>query len=263
MLRTKRAVPVRDFGGRIWIGLGLGEGFLAAHLAAVSPDSTRGTRETTHRVRVSTRAAGKKVVRMIHKASSVRSFDSAGMKKASSKIFGSEDLKNCDQNQERTEDSIKPSFVTSSLLGNHSTCQGGNWATFRKDLLRSKITAKGILNEQEARRNPLFAPISFRRGGPGHVGSAFAGGARVAYDPCDFLLEAGEDARIGGKLRRLMLTEEVLRLGISEFLEQQYQLCAGGYILIELALRRRIGVVKDPRRILTRQYRNAYHYQTD
>ncbi|KAJ6528065.1 Golgi phosphoprotein 3 [Mycena capillaripes] len=47
--------------------------------------------------------------------------------------------------------------------------------------------------------------------------------------------------------------EEVLLLGIKDeegylVLERQYQLCAAGCILIELALRRRIGVVRDPGR---------------
>jgi hypothetical protein len=40
-----------------------------------------------------------------------------------------------------------------------------------------------------------------------NAGSAFAGGARVAYDPRDLLSEAGEDARVGGKLPRLTLME--------------------------------------------------------
>ncbi|KAJ7260512.1 hypothetical protein B0H12DRAFT_1231784 [Mycena haematopus] len=49
-----------------------------------------------------------------------------------------------------------------------------------------------------------------------HAGSAFAGGSRVAYDPRDLLLEAGEDARVGGKLPKLTLMEEVLLLGIKD-----------------------------------------------
>ncbi|KAJ7620700.1 Golgi phosphoprotein 3-domain-containing protein [Mycena polygramma] len=87
-----------------------------------------------------------------------------------------------------------------------------------------------------------------------HAGSAFAGGSRVAYDPRDLLLEAGEDARVGGKLPRLTLMEEVLLLGIKDkqgylsFWNDNISYALRGCILIELALRRRIGVVRDPGR---------------
>ncbi|KAJ7186084.1 Golgi phosphoprotein 3-domain-containing protein [Mycena filopes] len=88
----------------------------------------------------------------------------------------------------------------------------------------------------------------------GHAGSAFAGGARIAYDPRDLLLEAGEDARVGGKLPRLTLMEEVLLLGIKDkqgylsFWNDNISYALRGCILIELALRRRIGIVRDPGR---------------
>ncbi|KAJ6450032.1 Golgi phosphoprotein 3-domain-containing protein [Mycena vitilis] len=87
-----------------------------------------------------------------------------------------------------------------------------------------------------------------------HAGSAFAGGSRVAYDPRDLLLEAGEDARVGGKLPRLTLMEEVLLLGIKDkqgylsFWNDNISYALRGCVLIELALRRRIGVVRDPGR---------------
>ncbi|KAJ7445596.1 Golgi phosphoprotein 3-domain-containing protein [Mycena latifolia] len=90
--------------------------------------------------------------------------------------------------------------------------------------------------------------------GPAHAGSAFAGGARVAYDPRDLLLEAGEDARVGGKLPRLTLMEEVLLLGIKDkqgylsFWNDNISYALRGCILMELALRRRIGIVRDPNR---------------
>ncbi|KAJ7339155.1 Golgi phosphoprotein 3-domain-containing protein [Mycena albidolilacea] len=98
----------------------------------------------------------------------------------------------------------------------------------------------------------LAAPLSpSENGGPGHAGSAFTGGARVAYDPHD-LLEASEDARAEGKLPRLTLVEEVLLLGIKD--KQGYLslndniYVLRGCILIELAMRRRIEVVWYPRR---------------
>ncbi|KAJ7260509.1 Golgi phosphoprotein 3-domain-containing protein, partial [Mycena haematopus] len=87
-----------------------------------------------------------------------------------------------------------------------------------------------------------------------HAGSAFAGGSRVAYDPRDLLLEAGEDARVGGKLPALTLMEEVLLLGIKDkqgylsFWNDNISYALRGCILMELALRRRIGVVRDPAR---------------
>ncbi|KAJ7060409.1 Golgi phosphoprotein 3-domain-containing protein [Mycena amicta] len=48
------------------------------------------------------------------------------------------------------------------------------------------------------------------------AGSAVAGGSRVAFDPRDLAMEAGEDARVGGKLPWLTLMEEVLLLGIKD-----------------------------------------------
>ncbi|KAJ7301055.1 Golgi phosphoprotein 3-domain-containing protein [Mycena albidolilacea] len=81
--------------------------------------------------------------------------------------------------------------------------------------------------------------------------------ARVAFDPRDLLLEAGEDARLGGKLPRLTLMEEVLLLGIKDkqgylsFWNDNISYALRGCILIELALRRRIGIVRDPRRVKT------------
>ncbi|KAJ7828404.1 hypothetical protein B0H13DRAFT_2680140 [Mycena leptocephala] len=75
----------------------------------------------------------------------------------------------------------------------------------------------------------------------GHAGSAFAGGARVAYDPRDLLLEAGEDARcwVGIKDKQ----------GYLSFWNDNISYALQGCILIELALRRRNGVVRDPGRV--------------
>ncbi|KAJ7788486.1 GPP34-domain-containing protein [Mycena olivaceomarginata] len=101
---------------------------------------------------------------------------------------------------------------------------------------------------------PAPASPSENGGAHAHAGSAFAGGSSIAYDPRDLLLEAGEDARVGGKLPRLTLMEEVLLLGIKDkqgylsFWNDNISYALRGCILIELALRRRIGVVKDPGR---------------
>jgi Golgi phosphoprotein 3 len=71
-------------------------------------------------------------------------------------------------------------------------------------------------------------------------------------------LEAGEDARVGGKLPRLTLMEEVLLLGIKDkqgylsFWNDNISYALRGCILIELALRRRIGIVRDPGRVSAR-----------
>ncbi|KAF5380126.1 hypothetical protein D9615_006289 [Tricholomella constricta] len=87
-----------------------------------------------------------------------------------------------------------------------------------------------------------------------HAGSAFAGGSRIAYDPRDMDMDAGEEARIGGKPPRLTIMEEVLLLGIKDkqgylsFWNDNISYALRGCILIELALRRRIALVKDPHR---------------
>lgn len=87
-----------------------------------------------------------------------------------------------------------------------------------------------------------------------HAGSAFAGGSKIAYDPRDLDQDAGEEARIGGKMPRLTIMEEVLLLGIKDkqgylsFWNDNISYALRGCILIELALRRRIALVKDPNR---------------
>ncbi|KAJ7614425.1 Golgi phosphoprotein 3-domain-containing protein [Roridomyces roridus] len=86
-----------------------------------------------------------------------------------------------------------------------------------------------------------------------HAGSAFAGGARVAYDPRD--LPSSDDTEgTGGSVPKLTLMEEVLLLGIKDkqgylsFWNDNISYALRGCILIELALRRRIGIVRDPGR---------------
>lgn len=50
----------------------------------------------------------------------------------------------------------------------------------------------------------------------GHAGSAFEGGNRVAFDPRDLEDVGAEEKRVGGKVPRLTIMEEVLLLGIKD-----------------------------------------------
>lgn len=94
--------------------------------------------------------------------------------------------------------------------------------------------------------NTTNAPIS-------HAGSAFQGGSKIAYDPRDLERE-DEDERQGGKAPRLTIMEEVLLLGLKDkqgylsFWNDNISYALRGCILVELALRRRIALVKDPSR---------------
>ncbi|EIW74488.1 GPP34-domain-containing protein [Coniophora puteana RWD-64-598 SS2] len=86
-----------------------------------------------------------------------------------------------------------------------------------------------------------------------HAGSAFEGGSKIAYDPRD-LDRDREEARAGGKMPRLTIMEEVLLLGLKDkqgylsFWNDNISYALRGCILIELALRRRIALVKHANR---------------
>ncbi|KAH9023038.1 Golgi phosphoprotein 3-domain-containing protein [Lactarius deliciosus] len=86
-----------------------------------------------------------------------------------------------------------------------------------------------------------------------HAGSAFAGGSKIAFDPRDVERDE-EESKAGGKVPRLTLMEEVLLLGLKDrqgylsFWNDNISYALRGCILIELALRRRIAVHKDPNR---------------
>ncbi|KAG2139223.1 Golgi phosphoprotein 3-domain-containing protein [Suillus clintonianus] len=83
-----------------------------------------------------------------------------------------------------------------------------------------------------------------------HAGSAFEGGSKIACDPRD-LDQVEEDSRYGGRMPRLTIMEEVLLLGLKDkhgylsFWNDSISYALRGCILIELALRRRIALVKD------------------
>ncbi|KAF9510975.1 hypothetical protein BS47DRAFT_1377325 [Hydnum rufescens UP504] len=87
-------------------------------------------------------------------------------------------------------------------------------------------------------------------GGSVHAGTALEGGSKIAYDPRD-LIETEQD---GGKMPTLTLLEEVLLLGLKDkqgylsFWNDNISYALRGCILLELALRRRIAMVKDPAR---------------
>ncbi|KAI5987935.1 Golgi phosphoprotein 3-domain-containing protein [Pisolithus marmoratus] len=76
-----------------------------------------------------------------------------------------------------------------------------------------------------------------------HAGSAFEGGNKIA-----------EESRTGGKLPRLTIMEEILLLGLKDkhgylsFGNDSISYALRGCILMELALRRRIALVKDVNR---------------
>ncbi|KAJ4500538.1 Golgi phosphoprotein 3-domain-containing protein [Lentinula lateritia] len=90
-----------------------------------------------------------------------------------------------------------------------------------------------------------------------HAGSAFAGGSKIAWDVRDLPPDSSSAAaspealRIGGTLPKLTLMEEILLLGLKDkqgylsFWNDNISYALRGCILIELALRRRIAVVKD------------------
>ncbi|CCM00454.1 uncharacterized protein FIBRA_02487 [Fibroporia radiculosa] len=86
-----------------------------------------------------------------------------------------------------------------------------------------------------------------------HAGSAFEGGSKIAFDPRDLERE-DEDERQGGRAPRLTIMEEVLLLGLKDkqgylsFWNDNISYALRGCILIELALRRRIALVRDPNR---------------
>ncbi|KAJ3761721.1 Golgi phosphoprotein 3-domain-containing protein [Lentinula raphanica] len=89
-----------------------------------------------------------------------------------------------------------------------------------------------------------------------HAGSAFEGGSKIAYDPRDLPPSSTTDNGVGGgglgKVPRLTIMEEILLLGLKDkqgylsFWNDNISYALRGCILIELALRRRIAVVKDP-----------------
>ncbi|KAI9462752.1 Golgi phosphoprotein 3-domain-containing protein [Russula earlei] len=115
-------------------------------------------------------------------------------------------------------------------------------------------------NSGLSRRRVNTGPASSSEPSPSlfasHAGSAFAGGNKIAFDPRD-LERDEEESKTGGKIPHLTLMEEVLLLGLKDhqatqgylsFWNDNISYALRGCILIELALRRRIAVHKDPNR---------------
>ncbi|OSD02528.1 GPP34-domain-containing protein [Trametes coccinea BRFM310] len=106
----------------------------------------------------------------------------------------------------------------------------------------SASNAAGSISRSDSLQSPTL-----------HAGSAFQGGSKIAVDPRDLERE-GEDSRLGGKPPRLTIMEEVLLLGLKDkqgylsFWNDNISYALRGCILIELALRRRIALVRDPNR---------------
>jgi len=82
------------------------------------------------------------------------------------------------------------------------------------------------------------------------TGNTLEGGHKIAYDPRDIL----DTEQEGGKLPLLTLLEEVLLLGLKDkqghlsFWNDNISYALRGCMILELALRRRIAMVKDPNR---------------
>ncbi|KAF5344325.1 hypothetical protein D9756_010720 [Leucocoprinus leucothites] len=113
--------------------------------------------------------------------------------------------------------------------------------------------------DDEERPRPSPTPSSSANGSTTppmalHAGSAFEGGSKIAYDPRDLMQDATDEVRMGGKMPRLTIMEEVLLLGLKDkqgylsFWNDNISYALRGCILIELALRRRIALSKDPNR---------------
>ncbi|KAG1727531.1 Golgi phosphoprotein 3-domain-containing protein [Suillus lakei] len=119
-------------------------------------------------------------------------------------------------------------------------------------LSRRRVAGASSSSASDDAPSPSWTPNGPSSNGTAatHAGSAFEGGSKVACDPRD-LDQVQEDSRYGGRMPRLTIMEEVLLLGLKDkhgylsFWNDSISYALRGCILIELALRRRIGLVKD------------------
>ncbi|KAF5335422.1 hypothetical protein D9758_016907 [Tetrapyrgos nigripes] len=117
-------------------------------------------------------------------------------------------------------------------------------------------TTSTTIDDEDVRPSPSRSTTANSPGGGtfGHAGSAFEGGSKIAYDPRDLEDVGAEERKVGGKMPKLTIMEEVLLLGIKDkqgylsFWNDNISYALRGCILIELALRRRIALVRDPSR---------------
>ncbi|KAG7089738.1 hypothetical protein E1B28_011392 [Marasmius oreades] len=127
-------------------------------------------------------------------------------------------------------------------------------ATNDNDLGSDFASSSNHYDEDDARPKPSSGQTTPRTMTGGHGGSAFEGGNRIAFDPRDLEDVGAEEKRVGGKVPRLTIMEEVLLLGIKDkqgylsFWNDNISYALRGCILVELALRRRIALTKDPNR---------------
>lgn len=83
-----------------------------------------------------------------------------------------------------------------------------------------------------------------------HAGSAFEGGSKIAYDPRDLIQDASDEAKMGGKMPKLTIMEEVLLLGLKD-----KQVCLAGPVMLSAALFSH----KQPNRAICRFGTTIYH----
>jgi Golgi phosphoprotein 3 len=81
---------------------------------------------------------------------------------------------------------------------------------------RAGAASSSYNDEDDTHRPSAAASRSNTPPATQHAGSAFEGGHKIAFDPRDLQLDASEEAKIGGKMPRLTIMEEVLLLGIKD-----------------------------------------------
>jgi Golgi phosphoprotein 3 len=86
----------------------------------------------------------------------------------------------------------------------------GGGSNDEDDSAQSSITNGG--NSRSSTTDPSPQP-SYHAGGSAFE---FSGGNRIAYDPRDLQDAAGEEAKVGGKLPKLTLMEEIMLLGVKD-----------------------------------------------
>ena len=83
-------------------------------------------------------------------------------------------------------------------------------------LSRRRVGAGSSTSEDDLRpHSPPGNGTTTSAGLTAHAGSAFEGGSKIAFDPRDLENES-EYQRLGGKMPRLTLMEEVLLLGLKD-----------------------------------------------
>jgi golgi phosphoprotein 3 len=71
-------------------------------------------------------------------------------------------------------------------------------------------------DDKPARNGSSPSGSTTPRTGISHAGSAFEGGSKIAFDPRDLEDVGAEERKVGGKVPRLTIMEEILLLGIKD-----------------------------------------------